>query len=271
AGPARGQAFSLSADPQGLSCADVTAPPGSVVDLYVLLSTGSNPVTAVQFRVRSPACPGISLVEWTLSGAFIAIGDPESGVAISAMGCMSGEPMELLRLRYLIAGTAACCEIELVPHPQAETGRLEVYDCNFTARPAAAWASSGFLSTSAGECAYSPPPRDPVPADGSSGVPAGLQSLDWDVDGPHSGCQLPLGIVELRELYFGTDPNPPLFWTPNEPWYGPLYLAAETTYYWRIVVDNFGYLAEGPVWSFTTENAIAAESKTWGAVKALYR
>jgi hypothetical protein len=36
-------------------------------------------------------------------------------------------------------------------------------------------------------------------------------------------------------------------------------------------VLNCGFLAEGPVWSFTTENATPTESKTWGAVKALYR
>lgn len=270
AGPARGQVFFLSADPQGTGCANVVASPGSVVDLHVLLSTAYNGIAGARFRLRAPDCPGITLVEWTSGGAFVSVGDPESGIGISMVGCLSGD-LELLHVRYLIAGAAACCEIELLPHPQAETGKLEVFDCNFMARPAGVSVSLAFLSTSAAECAYSPAPRDPVPPDGASGVPAFLQSLGWDVDTPRTGCPLPLGSVELGELYFGTDPNPPLFWTPNGPWYGPLYLEPETTYYWRIVADNFGYPAEGPVWSFTTERAIGVESKTWGAVKALYR
>jgi hypothetical protein len=42
-----------------------------------------------------------------------------------------------------------------------------------------------------------------------------------------------------------------------------------TTYYWRFT-PVYVTTENQPVWSFTTGGPIKAESKTWGAIKALY-
>jgi hypothetical protein len=266
AAPANAQRLFLSNDSQGLSCADAVVSASSTIDVYVMADLAGG-VTAASFRIPTPSCAGVSLVDATVLGGFIWIGDVESGIQIATTACLTGT-QALVRLQYFVA-TAQCCELQLLPHPQADTGQLEVFDCAFAAHVANAQ-PYGFVSTSAGPCGYSPPPNDPSPPDGASNVPVTFSWPDYHVAGAHAAC-LPLCYDTMYQLYFGTDPDPPLVWSymAVHPALGPLDPA--TTYYWRIVVLNCGFLAEGPVWSFTTENATPAESKTWGAVKALYR
>lgn len=269
--PASAAHIYLSADTQPNSCGNVTASTGSVVDLYVMFEGGfGESLVGAQFRVTAPACPGVSLVGWTAYDALV-LGDPESGISIAVGGCVGGELRALLKLQYLVANEVDCCEIDVLPHPQAETGHVEFVTCLYATQRA--WVGNrGFISTNAGGCeGYSPPPRDPSPADGATDVSVSLSWPGYQVDGAHSACPLPLCYTDTYELYFGTEPDPPLVYTYMccNPTVGPL--QPETTYYWRVVVINCGFFAESPVWSFTTENTTPVESKTWGAVKALYR
>ena len=100
------------------------------------------------------------------------------------------------------------------------------------------------------------PPDKPaslVPADGAVGVDRSLE-LKWD-GGPWA---------HVYDVYFGTDPNPPLFAAnqqlgPTDPadgitqhWTLPL-LQPGTTYYWRIVSKTMaGMTAKSATLSFTT-------------------
>jgi hypothetical protein len=150
----------------------------------------------------------------------------------------------------------------------AATGRAAVIDCSFIEKPASR--SYSFVSTGSGACGYSPPVRDPSPPDGATNVPVSFIWPGYEIDDAHL-CNPPLCHDDMYRLYFGADPDPPLVWTYMKPYpsLGPL--EAGTTYYWRITVVNCGFYVDSPVWSFTTENATPAESRTWGAVKALYR
>ena len=105
------------------------------------------------------------------------------------------------------------------------------------------------------------PPDKPVylsPADVSVGQPLSM-ALKWD-GGPWG---------QLYDIYFGTDPNPPLFaasqqlgptdpanpTTTTQKFVLPL-LQHGTTYYWRIVSKTMaGLTAKGPIVSFTTAGA----------------
>ena len=51
---------------------------------------------------------------------------------------------------------------------------------------------------------------------------------------------------------------------------GPL--EPNTTFYWKVhsIAGDFGDTF-GPVWSFTTTNGVAAETSTWGRIKALHK
>ena len=101
------------------------------------------------------------------------------------------------------------------------------------------------------------PPDAPnylAPADGAVGIDRSLE-LHWD-GGPWG---------QVYDVYFGTDPNPPLLASneklgPTDPatptltqkWILPL-LQPGTTYYWRIVSKTMAGLAKsGPIASFTT-------------------
>jgi hypothetical protein len=98
------------------------------------------------------------------------------------------------------------------------------------------------------------PPGIPTnfgPVNASSGHPSSI-TLSWD-GGPWA---------HLYDIYFGTNPNPPLlssnlelgspvegrteFFTVNN-------LLPGTTYYWRVVGKTWAQLQQGgPIWSFTT-------------------
>jgi uncharacterized protein (TIGR02145 family) len=91
------------------------------------------------------------------------------------------------------------------------------------------------------------PPSDPAPADGATGVDINA-SLSWF-------CADPEGDTLTYDVYFGTDPNPPLV-SLHQPdnTYVPGTMNYGTTHYWRIVAfDGHGNTTEGAVWSFTTE------------------
>ncbi|MCU1382459.1 MAG: hypothetical protein JWL71_1156 [Acidobacteria bacterium] len=96
------------------------------------------------------------------------------------------------------------------------------------------------------------------PANGATGQPTTMK-LTW-YGGPWA---------HVYDVYFGTDPNPPLF-APNQS-LGPSEtttqrqtltlptLAAGTTYYWKIVSKTMaGLTATGPIWSFTTTGSTPA-------------
>jgi hypothetical protein len=98
------------------------------------------------------------------------------------------------------------------------------------------------------------PPDSPIysaPSNGSSGVGTSV-TLTWD-GGPWS---------HLYDIYFGTNPNPPLLEAKKElgsPLEGQVEtftvnnLQPGTTYYWRVVDRTWADLTNsGPVWSFMT-------------------
>jgi len=104
---------------------------------------------------------------------------------------------------------------------------------------------------------FAPLPPDPpnplAPANGSVGTLRSM-ALNWD-GGPWG---------QVYDVYFGTDPNPPLMAAnqelgPDDPanpstqWWSLPLLQPGTTYYWKIVSKTMAGLAKtGPIWSFTT-------------------
>ena len=100
------------------------------------------------------------------------------------------------------------------------------------------------------------PPDQPVynlPASGATSVATSGVSLSWDA-----------GLWgQLYDIYFGTDPNPPLL--AQDQKLGPSQSSTDyrnfalpnlqpgTTYYWQIVSKTMAHVTDpGPVWSFTT-------------------
>jgi hypothetical protein len=99
-------------------------------------------------------------------------------------------------------------------------------------------------------------PSNVAIANGAVGVPLTGQTLKW-YGGPWA---------HVYDVYFGTDPNPPLFaanqalgpsetTSQNQTFTLPT-LAGGTTYYWKIVSKTAANLTRtGDVWSFTTAGA----------------
>ena len=89
-------------------------------------------------------------------------------------------------------------------------------------------------------------PADPGPADGA--VDVGVNAdLSWTGGDPDTGDAV------AYDVYFGTDPVPPLAAVKlTGSTFDPGALTVAATYYWRVVArDAAGNVTPGPVWSFT--------------------
>ncbi len=85
-------------------------------------------------------------------------------------------------------------------------------------------------------------PSTPTPADGATGI-----SIDADLD--WADCS----NTDTYDVYFGTDPAPPLDGNTAVSSYTLGTLLYNTTYYWKIEAKNGCGTTAGVVWSFTTE------------------
>ncbi|MCF8302008.1 MAG: hypothetical protein K9I94_01935 [Bacteroidales bacterium] len=92
-------------------------------------------------------------------------------------------------------------------------------------------------------------PSNPSPEDGASAQSI-ITPLSWECTDPD---QDPI----TYDVYFGMNGNPQQVATGlTETTYVPGTLEFNTTYYWKIIAhDDHANTTEGPVWSFTTEEA----------------
>ena len=99
------------------------------------------------------------------------------------------------------------------------------------------------------EITNNPPntPSNPNPSNGASGV-----SLNKDISWV---CTDPDGDSLTFDIYFGTNPDPPLVKSDHSSKsYNQGSMIYLTKYYWKIVAkDDKGAITEGPVWSFTVQ------------------
>ena len=104
--------------------------------------------------------------------------------------------------------------------------------------------------------------RHPDPPDGTIGVPA--PAVGWT----------PGVTAKLHDIYFGTDPNPPLV-SPLQPYLMYYYFLAPfepgVTYYWRVdEVEKDGVTKyPGPVWSFVAQAVTAYYPQPADGAKAV--
>lgn len=87
---------------------------------------------------------------------------------------------------------------------------------------------------------------NPSPAAGASGVALEV-TLDW----------ADTSSTQTYQVLLGTNPTPNNFLgsTSSSQWRAPT-LAPGTTYYWQVVSRGEGGFVSGPVWSFTTQQAV---------------
>ena len=90
-------------------------------------------------------------------------------------------------------------------------------------------------------------PSNPNPEDG-------VVNVDINADLSWSGGDPDFNDIVLYDVYFGTNPNPPLKAEDlTDTFYNPGTMDFDTLYFWKIVAtDNHDASTEGPVWSYTT-------------------
>jgi hypothetical protein len=217
-----------------------------VINAYVVVRPGNNGATAVQFAAPKPECFTGTFLTDEEAPQTLVLGDSQTGVAVSLLSCTYA-PRHVLTIQYVSFGsTPPCCEYPVLPDPLS--GGITVVDCALDLE-----ASVGVVSTINPDesclCtgnSFPGLPQNPIPNDAhpSASAFSTLAWAAWDFDD---------NLAEF-DLYFGTDPVPPLVaaglvvpaWDP-----GPL--SPLTKYYWKVVVrDDRGLETPGDVWTFTT-------------------
>jgi hypothetical protein len=157
---------------------------------------------------------------------------------------------------YLQGATEECCYYQIRPDPNAEPPGIYAVSCAdelFHPRTGTLFVSRTFETRLVNR----------RPTDGAVD-----QSLDTKLNCTIRRCDCLLCPV-LTDVYFGTNPDPPVVAINSEIPYDPGQLEPNTTYYWKIKTYGPG-TTMSPVWSFTTTSGVPTESTSWGAIKALY-
>lgn len=124
----------ISSDPAGTSCNLVDRTPG--VSSYYVVHTETSGAVASEFSAAAPACFSAS---WLSDTAVfpVTLGDSQRGVSIAYGRCRSA-PIHVLTMTFFCQGlTGTCCAYRALPHPNNESGEIEVSDCSFNALNAA--------------------------------------------------------------------------------------------------------------------------------------
>ncbi len=104
---------------------------------------------------------------------------------------------------------------------------------------------------------FSPAPNLPPYTPSNPSPSNGATYVDPDADLSWTGGD-PDGDPVTYDVYFGiVSPPPQVAWNHTITTYDPGTLDTLTTYYWQIIAwDNYGASTPGPIWQFTTEDAI---------------
>jgi hypothetical protein len=267
---AGGQTIRIDADQDATTC---YVGYGSVVTTYIVAILGPLPgITGAEFSVYGlPA--GVFASPIGNPAATVTIGNPfQVGCNIAFPTCQTSDTAVLLYTVNLFTLESPPPDYILAVQAH-DLPNNPAFPCPLVALCDAPVYTLHCVSPSQNATRpILPVPSDPSPADGAVNVPLG-RTLTWG----HSGESYCCGIgTSSHNVYFGTDPNPPLVEhvdSPDQASYTPA-LAPYTTYYWRIesTPDGDCGTRSGPVWSFTTANVtVANDVTTWGQVKGLFR
>lgn len=254
-------------DQAGANCEPQQPPLMGTMSVYIIAKVVPG-MTGAQFKVSLPPGSPYVLSSWSVPAGLLAVGDPLTGVQVSTGGCVVGDNVLMTLDLQRIAEPIGCYALRLLPHSESVSGDVEASDC--AANFAAVTTHVMWLAGDDASCAPIPPPSEPSPANGATEV-ALATSLNCALHGfEYSSC-LPLGS-DWVQVYFGTDPNPPLVGNGGPFPYPVTGLVPATTYYWKVLYSYWGGgPVSSPVWSFTTTNATPVTTSTWGKIKALYR
>ena len=235
----------IFSDPSRSSCSLSDAAGGEIRAYVVANTTG---MTGIRFAATKPDCFNATWLYDEVHPGYISIGDSQTDISIATGTCESGLRVVLTMVFQKTSTTTPCCLYELTPPAIVEN--VEYTDCAFVEHPlptTPAYVNANATCPCSTNVDFPPSaPFNPNPTPGMTNIPTNV-ALTWDATDPENE---PLHY----DVYFGTDPAPPLA-APDvaQPQYSPAGLVYNTTYHWKVVVkDNAGNATDGAVWSFTT-------------------
>jgi hypothetical protein len=216
------------------------------------------PTSGVEFALPSfmdYVCPGSST---SYAFYYPTTGEPEVGLTVDFGTCLSGTTLVFTRS---VTFEVSCTLGGIMAH--TAFGDRQSIGCDAVKRRV----------TDLSHCTA--PPTNLSPPNGATDVSV-TPTFTCSWTGPTT-CPEGIGLVIYR-VYLGTDPDDLQFagWQ-DFPQVTVGVLEPNTTYYWEMSVwDDFWNCpgvetAWSPVMSFTTEDGVAAEPKTWSSIKARYK
>lgn len=266
-GPAIAQSIQVGIypDPSGKGVCKLES--GVRDTLYVVVTSDETvQLSALRFAAPLPECAAANLTVIDLAFYPVTLGDTQKGISIG-FGICETTPIVAMALFVFPNGPEfpLGCEIAVVADPNEESGEVVVSDCDFRKVPV-----EGRSIVLNGCSTNLRAPVAAYPADGADEIPIDAD-LRWRSQLPVVCNALP-GCFLSNDVYFGTDPTPPLVTSDAVvPSWDPGLLRPRTTYYWRVVAKTNFSSTSSAVWSFTTGAAVASEGSTWQEIESLFR
>lgn len=219
-----------------ISAADVAAAATAAVTVF-------GPVGAVTaaatFKINAPAPPSItSLSPSNVNAGSAAFNLDVTGANFTAQSVVRWNGVA--RPTGLLSATGLRAQISAGDVATAGTATVTVFG------PGNAVSGGATFTINAVGPAVGPP-ANPAPADGATGVSTSA-ALVWTA----------AANAASYDVYFGTAATPPLATTVAVTGFNPGSLAANTTYFWRVVAKSGAATNSGPVWRFTTGAPVQA-------------
>jgi len=121
----------LTSDPSGWVPFVYATEDEMTVDVYVFIQWGwTTSVTALgcSFSAPQPSCFNAAYVGETHYQP--TTGDSQTGMRVYLSECL-GPPILVARISYVTLGpTSECCLYWMLPHPDSESGLVEIVDCD---------------------------------------------------------------------------------------------------------------------------------------------
>jgi hypothetical protein len=138
-------------DQTATSC-DITDVNLDFVNAYIL-HVNADEANTSEFMLTIDGDINMTFLSGTVNPAMLSLGQLQTGIVITYVGCKTSFPLLLATLQFFGTGTTTSCgKVRLVGSPNSGSGEVEVVDCNSNIIVLGPEAGSAMVHSTPGAC-----------------------------------------------------------------------------------------------------------------------